>query len=268
MSPCPGRTSRALRFKGQSTTARGISRRIAEKYEAPRVNGQLDKVAVADVIQVYLKEHAPKTARPDNIAYLSGAILDFWGEKNLADIRANTCDAYVKWRTAQTRKTRGGGPVSKQTARHELNLLRTAISYYHSSYGPLTAVPVVTLPARTPPRQDYWLTRKEVADRIRVARKNKRWRHVVRMLLVGCYTGTRPGATVKLRWMPSIDGKGGWFDLETETLHRRGSNDAISKKVASRCRIHKRLLPWLRRWKAQDESEGVSHAVHYLGKPL
>ena len=68
-------------------------------------------VAVADVLQIYLKEHAPKTARPDNIAYLSGAILDFWGEKNLADIRANTCDAYVKWRTAQTRKTRGGGPV-------------------------------------------------------------------------------------------------------------------------------------------------------------
>ena len=88
------------------------------------------------------------------------------------------------------------------------------------------------------------------------------------MLLIGCYTGTRPGATVKLRWMPSIDGKGGWFDLEMETLHRRGSNDAISKKIASRCRIHERLLPWLRRWKAQDEREGISYVVHYLGKPL
>ena len=120
----------------------------------------------------------------------------------------------------------------------------------------------------TPPRQDYWLTRKEVAQRIRVARRNKRWRHVVRMLLIGCYTGTRPGATLKLRWVPSIDGKGGWFDLETETLHRRGAEDQISKKVASRCRIHKRLLPWLKRWKVQDEAQGISYAVHYLGKPL
>ena len=41
--------------------------------------GQLDKVAIADVMQIYLKEHAPKTARPDNIAYLSGAILDYLG---------------------------------------------------------------------------------------------------------------------------------------------------------------------------------------------
>jgi integrase len=247
---------------------RELARCISEKYEPPKVNGQLDKVAIADVIQVYLKEHAPKTVRHDNILFLSGAVLDFWGEKYLSDIRASSCDAYVKWRTAQTRRTRGGGPVSVRTARHELNLLRTAIGYYHGSYGPLTAVPVVTLPEAPPPRLDYWLTRKEVADRIRVARKNKRWRHVVRMLLIGCYTGTRPGTTVKLRWVPSIDGTGGWFDLEAETLHRRGPKDTISKKVASRCRIHKRLLPWLRRWKAQDEREGVSHVVHYLGKPL
>ena len=76
---------------------------------------------------------------------------------------------------------------------------------------------------------------------IRVARKNKRWRHVVRMLLVGCYTGTRPGATVKLRWMPSIDGKGGWFDLEMETLHRRGSNDAITKRSRADAAFNERF---------------------------
>ena len=73
---------------------------------------------------------------------------------------------------------------------------------------------------------------------------------------------------MRLRWVPSIDGKGGWFDIDTETLHRRGPEDAISKKVASRCRIHKRLLPWLLRWKAEDERKGVSYVVHYLGKPL
>ena len=244
-----------------------MSRRIAEKYDAPRVNGQLDKVAIADVIQVYLKERAPKTARPDNIAYLSGAILDFWGDKNLTDIRTNTAPSTCNG--AQRRRARRAtvGPSltdrepRAEPAAHGDQLLSRQL-------WNATAIPVVTMPAGAPPRQDYWLTRKEVAYRIRVARKNKRWRHVVRMLLIGCYTGTRPGATVKLRWMPSIDGKGGWFDLATETLHRRGGNDALSKKIASRCRIHKRLLPWLRRWKAQDEAKGDSYVVHYLGKPL
>jgi hypothetical protein len=118
---------------------RELSRRIAEKYQAPRVNGQLDKVDVADVIHIYLSERAPKTARPDNLAYLAGGILDFWGAKHLSDIRASTCGNYVTWRTTQERKTRHGGAVSAQTARHELNLLRTAISYYHANYGPLPA---------------------------------------------------------------------------------------------------------------------------------
>jgi hypothetical protein len=55
-------------------------------------------------------------------------------------------------------------------------------------------------------RVDYFLTRDEVAARIRAARKSKRTHHIARMLLIGWYTGTRPGATLALRWVPSSDG--------------------------------------------------------------
>ena len=50
-------------------------------------------------------------------------------------------------------------------------------------------------------------------------------RHVARMLLIGIYTGTRPGAILALRWLPSIDA--GWFDLDAGVLvpdGQRGSS--------------------------------------------
>ena len=45
---------------------------------------------------------------------------------------------------------------------------------------------------------DYFLTRKDMADRIRAARRNPKAKHLVRALLIGIYTGTRPGAVRKL----------------------------------------------------------------------
>jgi len=118
--------------------------------------------------------------------------------------------------------------ISDQTARHDLKTLRTAVNWYHREHGPLPSVPVVTLPHRAPQKQDYWLTRSEVAARIRAARMNARTAHVARQLLIGVYTGTRPGAILKLMWMPSPIG--GWFDLDAGVLHRRGMEARRTKK--------------------------------------
>lgn len=262
---------------------REFARLIAEKYEPPKTGGDLKRTSVSDVVNVYLRERAPKTAAPKKVAYLAGGILEWWGDKVLADIRAKTCDDYVAWRTAQKRKRRRGGLVSDQTARHELNLLSTAISYYHANYGPLTAIPVVTMPPMKGARVDYYLTRKEVADRIRAARRLRKCKHVIRALLIGIYTGTRPGAAQRLHWIPSTNG--GWFDLDSGILHRRAEGEIESNKRQTPCRIHNRLLPWLRRWYRQDMIEGVRrrkqegdsrvyervqvpYVIHYAGRPI
>ena len=79
----------------------------------------------------------------------------------------------------------------------------------------------VTLPDASPQKTDYWLTRKEVADRIRVARRSYATRHLARMLLIGVCTGTRPGAILGLKWMASTTS--GHFDIHAEILHRRGA---------------------------------------------
>jgi integrase len=124
----------------------------------------------------------------------------------------------------------------------------------------------VTLPDRKPQRTDYWLKRKEVADRIRAARKSERTKHVARFLLIGIYTGTRPGAILRLQWMPSASG--GWFDLETCTLHRRGGEGRQSRKRQPPARIHARLLPHLRRWYKADKAAGIVNVIHYQGEPV
>ena len=57
---------------------------IAAKHKAPKTGGQLDKTAVADVILLYLKEHAPKTKSLDFIRHTAKPIGEWWGDKTLS----------------------------------------------------------------------------------------------------------------------------------------------------------------------------------------
>jgi integrase len=84
------------------------------------------------------------------------------------------------------------------------------------------------------------------------------------MLLIGIYTGTRPGAILALRWLPSIDA--GWFDLDAGVLHRAGSKVRQSKKRQPPAKIHRRLMPHLLRWRAADTAVGVMSVVNYEGE--
>jgi hypothetical protein len=84
------------------------------------------------------------------------------------------------------------------------------------------------------------------------------------MLLIGIYTGTRPGAILALRWLASIDA--GWFDLGAGVLYRTGSKVRQSKKRQPPAKIHGRLMPHLRRWCAADMALGITSVVHYKGE--
>lgn len=264
---------------------RALARYLAEKYQRPKSGSSLAEIPVAAVLEIYIKEHGTKVARLANITASTDPLLDWWGSKDhmLSDVRSSTCDEYVTWRTSQPRKHRRSGLISKTTARHDLSILRAAIKHYHDNYGPLPAMPTVSRPAPRPPREDYWLTRTQVAERIRAARRTPQCRHIVRVLLIGVYSGTRPGATRALHWMPSTSG--GWFDLDTEVLHRRPRGEVESNKRKPKARIHRKLLRWLRVWRKADMEDGVvrreriggsrirvrvacPHVIHYAGKPV
>jgi integrase len=202
-----------------------------------------------------LREHAATRPSAKHIGYLAIPIIEWWGAKALGEVNGRNCRSYVQWRTAQPvatcTKTRGR-LVTAQTARDELIVLRAAINYFSREYGPLQAVPTVTLPSKTPAREDYFLSRDEVAKRIRMARRRPQSHHIARLILLILYSGTRPGAALRLRWMPSTEG--GWIDVDNEIIHRRAQQDPRTKKRQPPVRIHKNLLPHLRRWRRADGS--------------
>src|SRR5690606_12706423 len=147
--------------------------------------------------------------------------------------------------------------------------LRSAINYYHKEYGPLPAVPVVTGPDAPPPRLDYWLARKQVADRIRIARKDPNLRHIARMLLIGVYTGSRPGAMLDLRWVPLRKVAGSILSLRRST--GRGSANAKPRSGNRRrastrayCRISSASARWT--WIAASSTHFRGRAVEDVRK--
>lgn len=243
-----------------------LSRHIASKWTPP---GALppDGLYVAEVLAAYLKKHAANSPSQDWLEDTAKPIAEWWSDKRLSDVTGENCRAYVEWRTRQTSKrAKAGKPIAESTARHELKTLRTAINWYHKELGPLPSVPAVTLPPEPPPRVDYWMTRSEVARRIRAARKDPLRAHIARFLLIGVYSGTRPGAILGLKWIPSTTA--GWFDLDAGVLHRRGTKARRSRKRQPPAKIHARLLPHLKRWRAADMALGITTVVHYQGAPV
>jgi integrase len=246
-----------------------LARYIARKYEAPKGLGQ--DLLVTEAVAAYLKEYATDSPSEAFLRHTARPILEWWSGKKLSEVNGGNCRKYVQWRTAQTRRTRGKSKrpkvrISDQTARHDLKTLRAAIRWFKAEYDPSLNVPTVRLPKKKPSRPDYWLTRKAVAARLRVARRHGQTRHLVRIILIGVYTGTRPGAIFRLKWLPSPSE--GWIDLESGVLHRRGSAVRQSNKRQPPAKIHAKLLPFLRRWHRADEKKNITNVVHYLGKPL
>lgn len=262
---------------------RALEAHLAAAHRPPqRAADDLARILIADVINAYLTEHAPTAARADFLTYTAGSALRWWGTKTLADVRAQACRDYVAWRTAETahRHPNSKKPprqVSVATARHDLKTLRAAIEHYHAEHGPLPSVPVVTMPDPPAPR-DRWYARDEAARLIRALRRSRRSRHLIRLVLIGLYTGTRSGAMKRLRWLPSVDG--GWIDLERGVMHRRGSGERKSRKRQPPVRLGDRLLAHLRRWHRMDQGEGArygakrrrprasTYVVHHYGRPI
>ena len=242
---------------------------LAKHHRPPSGANRPSQLLVAEIMNAYLEEHAPTKASRDWIADMAADILVWWGEKALSEVNGRNCRAYVGWRTLQRvqKFTKNPGRlVSDQTARHELKTLRAAIKYYHKEHGPLISVPAVTMPPKSPQRQDYFWSRDEAARRLRAARRRRETRHIERMIMIGIYSGTRPGAMMRLRWLPSPEG--GWIDVDNGIIHRRASQATRTTKRQPPARIHKRLLPHLRKWRREDHARGIGSVIHYDGQPI
>jgi len=234
---------------------------LAENHRPDTRKRDLAQIGCADVINLYNSEIAPALPSAATIGYQGAALLKFWADKTLADVKGSTCRAYVKFRTAQKLPTRKGNEqrfVSPATARQELKLLGRAINHWHKE-SPLAAVPKVSLPQVTSKRERV-LERNEVAALLRAARRLK-LPHVIRFILIGLDNGTRHSALLKLKWNANL--VGGHVDLEHAIIYRRGSAERETKKRRPPVRITRRLLAHLVRWAKLERGKGNGSVIHY-----
>lgn len=68
---------------------RALGRYIAEKYTPPTRESALDRILIADVMTVYLKEHAPHVRNPEFLLHTANPVIDWWGGKTLAAHRSH-----------------------------------------------------------------------------------------------------------------------------------------------------------------------------------
>lgn len=218
---------------------KALSEYLAKHFRPNTGERDLARITIAEVLMVYAQDQPPDKPSRALIGYHMKALLPFWGEKSLADVKGSTCRKYLNLRTSRSKMSCRGGDrgITPSTVRRELKTLQAAINHWHRE-SPLAAVPKVTLPPEGE-RRERVLERSEVARMLWAARKLK-LPHVARFIIIGIYTGTRHDATLKLRWNPAL--VGGHIDLERGVMFRRGSAERDTSKRRPPVQIGRRLL--------------------------
>lgn len=261
---------------------------IAQKWTPTTVEPQRDgdpaSTYVAEVLALYLQEKAPTSPDPVSLQGRFASLLAFWGEDTLADIKRSRCAEYVAWRTSQPIKayTKAAPKfASTQAARRDLEDLSAAIGYWAAEH-PLDRRPKVTLPEKPESPRDA-LTRDQAAALLKAAMgwrlgADGKWKrlppssranraHVRRFILIGLYTGTRPGVIPKLLWHESPSQA--WVDLDKRTIYRRGKAEKDHRtKRRPLVRMPDRLVAHMVRWKAADARRRVEAGEGEAPKPL
>jgi hypothetical protein len=259
-------------------------------------DGDPASVFVAEVLALYLQDRAPGAPDPSAVKARFKPLLTFFAEDTLAHVKRSRCQAYVAWRVLQPiasakKDMENARRVTEQGARRELEDLSAAIGHWAGEH-PLTRRPKVWLPDKPESPRDA-LTRSQAAALLwasmgwrrqqdgswkrlgKSARANRA--HLRRFILMGLYTGTRPGVIPKLLWTESPTQA--WIDLDDGVIYRRGKREKEQRtKKRTMVRIPSRLLAHLRRWKATDDAlmarrraeelPVTNSFLHHGGRPL
>ena len=234
---------------------------LSSKYQPERRERLLSEIKIRDVITIYLKDVVPGQASIKKAGGRAERLLTFFGAKSLDDLNGKLCRDYAEWRG-----TDGG-------ARRDLQDLAAAISHHHKEGYHKEALRVV-LPKAGEPRT-RWLSRSEVARMLWVCLTTKEiqgnkqtirkpLRHLARYILIGVYTGSRPGAILGLSWHQEI-GRG-YADLDRRLIYRKAQGAKQTNKRQPPVPIAPQLHRMMKRWKATDNNFGP--VVRFNGAPI
>src|SRR5215467_8550930 len=115
---------------------RALAKYIASKYQPSKQRDRNPaETLVLDVLNLYLREIAPKHTRPEETKQRILTLADFWQPYTLADVNGKLCRDYVTWRTKQQRRSSRPEktnvpprPITEAMARRELEDLRSVIT--------------------------------------------------------------------------------------------------------------------------------------------
>ena len=237
--------------RDRALAERRLAQYLTEKHKPSRGCRGIEEISVADVINIYLRDVAPGQANPAKAADRAENLLRFFGERTLSEINGSLCRAYAAWRG------------SEGAARRELQDFAAAINHHHKEGLHREVVKVVLPPAGSPRLR--WLTRSEVARLLwaclatretqgAVKTDRRPLRHLARFILVGVYTGSRPGAILGLSWHQQI-GRG-YVDQDNGMIYRRAEGARETNKRQPPVPMAPRLLAHMRRWARIDGGFG------------
>jgi hypothetical protein len=245
---------------------RRLAAHIQAKYQPVRRQRHISEIPIADVINIYLADVVPGQARPEKAAERAERLLDFFGKLTLADINGALCRQYETSRVGKGRANKGTGGG----ARRDLQDFAAAINH-HAREGLHREMVRVVLPARGRARQ-RWLTRGEFAKLLRIcwrarevqegAETDKRpLRHLCRFLLLGLYTGSRPGAILRASW---VRGPGlARVDTANGVFHRHAEGARETNKRQPTVRLAPGLLAHLKRWERNRRGEDPAPSARH-----
>lgn len=262
-----------------------LARYIAEKWtpQAKSAESRSDpaQVTVDDVVALYAVEKGPKAADPVATGVRLDMILGWWSGKTLSEVNRSNCNAYVEHRCTQPirgfKDAEKARKVTPQGARRELEDLSSAIGWWDAEHH-LSRRPKVILPEKPESPRDA-LSRSQAAallwasmgwrrdEKGRWSRLGKSARanraHLRRFVLLGLYSGSRPGVAPKLLWAESP--KQAWVDLTKGWIYRRGKEERDHKtKRRPVARIPRRLLAHMERWSRLDGALNIERKKHEL----
>ena len=252
---------------------RKLAEHIARKYAPERRERDLAQILVTDVLNIYLRDVAPGHARPQKTVERCLRLGEYFLGKTLADVSGSTCRAYEASRAGMGRSTKGAGGG----ARRDLQDLAAAINH-HAREGFHRGEVRVALPSRGKSRQ-RWLTRDEAAQLIWTCWKTREsqngrptekrpLRHLCRFLLLGLYTGSRPGALLNAAWLPGPNLS--YVDIARGVFHRHADGAAVTNKRQPTVKLSPRLKAHLKRWRRLDFEQAPPNVfvVSYGGEKI
>ena len=256
---------------------RRLAEYLAAKHQPERRERRLAQIRLSDVIAIYVADVAPGLARPAKALERAERLNEFWGLKTLAEVNGASCRAYAAAREGQGPAVKGGRRGTGGGARRDLQDLSAAIGHHHDE-GLHREVVKVVLPPKGEARQ-RWLTRDEAARLLRICWRTRELqdgrptakrplRHLCRFLLLGIYTGSRPGAILQASW---FSGPGRSFvDVDNGVFHRRPDGAVETNKRQPTVRLAPQILGHLRRWRALDAKADATRTfvVTFDGAPI